>query len=127
MSDELIVLQRIEELVTVIAKTLLSDKLEGRSSTIQSNGSIYEGAGRISVKDLAKKAHVSFTTVSGSLATMGAPGFDSKGRGNPTVQSSTYVLWIFKSLSLAVSVNSFLRHQSVFTFSNCVNGRRENC
>lgn len=64
MSDELIVLQRIEELVTVIAKTLLSDKLEGILKDPKQR-LIYEGAGRISVKDLAKKAHVSFTTVSG--------------------------------------------------------------
>jgi len=64
ISDELLALQRIEELVSVIAKTLLADKLEEVLKDPKRR-LIYEGAGRIPVKDLAKKAHVSFTTVSG--------------------------------------------------------------
>jgi hypothetical protein len=63
-NDELATLQRIEELVTVIAKTLLSDKL----AEILKNPKhrlIYEGAGRVPIKELAEKARVSFSTVSG--------------------------------------------------------------
>jgi hypothetical protein len=62
--DQLAALQRIEELVAVIARALLSDKL----AEILENPKhrlIYEGAGRVPIKELAKKTHVSLTTVSG--------------------------------------------------------------
>ncbi len=63
ISDELATLRHIEQLVTVIAKALLCEK----SAAIQKDPKrrmIYEEAGRVSAKDLAKKARVSLTTIS---------------------------------------------------------------
>ena len=64
VNEQLATLQRIEVLMTVIAKTLLSDKL-AEIMKDPKHRMIYEGAGRIPSKQLAKKARVSFTTVSG--------------------------------------------------------------
>ncbi len=64
VDEQLATLQRIEVLLTVIAKRLFSDKLTEIMKDAQQR-MIYEGAGRISSKELAKKARVSLTTVSG--------------------------------------------------------------
>ena len=64
VDEHLATLQRIEVLLTVIAKTLLSDKV-GEIMKDDTQRMIYEGAGSVSSKELAKKAHVSLTTVSG--------------------------------------------------------------
>ncbi len=64
ISEELATLQRIEELVAVIARVLISEKLQEILKDPQQR-TIWEGAGRIPSKELAKKARVSLTTISG--------------------------------------------------------------
>jgi hypothetical protein len=64
ISEELATLQRIEELLMVITRILVSEKLAEVMKDPKQRV-IYEGAGRIPVKELAKKVRVSFTTISG--------------------------------------------------------------
>lgn len=62
-NEELATLKRIEELVTVIARTLLSEKLAAVSSD-KNQRQVYEGAGQIPVKELAKQTGLSVATIS---------------------------------------------------------------
>ena len=64
VNEELASLTRIEELLTVIAKTLLWSRLEEILNDPK-HRMIYEGAGRVPIKELAKKTRTSFTTISG--------------------------------------------------------------
>ncbi len=64
VNDELEALARIERLLTVIAKALLWARLDEVMSDPKQR-MIYEGTGRISAKELAKKTRASFSTISG--------------------------------------------------------------
>ncbi len=62
-SPELAALQRIEQQLMVITRILASEKLDAIASDPKQR-MIYASAGRIPGGQLAKKAHVSLTTVS---------------------------------------------------------------
>jgi len=63
-NEELETLTRIEGLLTVIAKALLSDRLNGIMNDPKQR-MIYQAAGQIPIKELAKKTRSSFSTISG--------------------------------------------------------------
>ena len=64
ISDELRVLRRIDELLTLVAKTMLADRLVEIFDDKQ-HRLLFEQDGRIPVKDLAKKTRLSAGTISG--------------------------------------------------------------
>ena len=64
IADQLSMLRRIEELLSLVSKTMLAERLTEIFDDKQ-HRLLFEQAGRIPVKDLAKKTKLSAGTISG--------------------------------------------------------------